>query len=98
MYKSGGENVAPAEVERVLGVHPDVEDIAIIGVPDAKWGEVGKAFVVAREGATVTLESLREYCAARIAKYKAPHHLVLVDALPRNTTGKIVKARLTELG
>jgi len=98
MYKSGGENVAPAEVERVLGVHPDVEDIAIIGVPDARWGEVGKAFVVAREGATVTLESLREYCAERIAKYKAPHHLVLVDALPRNTTGKIVKARLTELG
>ena len=98
MYKSGGENVAPAEVERVLGAHPDVVDIAIIGVPDDKWGEVGKAFVVPREGVTVTLESLREYCAERIARYKAPRHLVLVEALPRNTTGKIVKARLSELG
>jgi fatty-acyl-CoA synthase len=98
MYKSGGENVAPAEVERVLGAHPAVHDIAVIGVPDARWGEVGKAFVVLSVGATVTLDSLREYCAQRIARYKAPHHLVVVDALPRNTTGKIVKARLAELG
>ena len=98
MYKSGGENVAPAEVERVLGAHPAVVDIAVIGVPDAKWGEVGKAFVVLSAGATLSLESLRDYCAQRIARYKAPHHLVVVDALPRNTTGKIVKARLAELG
>lgn len=98
MYKSGGENVAPAEVERVLSGHPDIVDVAVIGVPDDKWGEVGKAFVVPREGAEVTLESLRSYCAARIAKYKAPHHLVVTDALPRNTTGKIVKSRLRELG
>ncbi|MDT4937377.1 MAG: fatty-acyl-CoA synthase [Pseudonocardiales bacterium] len=98
MYKSGGENVAPAEVERVLGAHPDIVDVAVIGVADEKWGEVGKAFVVAREGATLSLESLREFCAERIAKYKAPHHLVVVDSLPRNTTGKIVKARLRELG
>jgi fatty-acyl-CoA synthase len=98
MYKSGGENVAPAEVERVLGAHPDVVDVAIIGVADEKWGEVGKAFVVAREGAEVTLAVLRDFCAERIARYKAPHHLVLVADLPRNTTGKIVKARLRELG
>lgn len=97
MYKSGGENVAPAEVERILGAHPDVIDIAIIGVPDEKWGEVGKAFVVAREGSDLTLAALREFCAERIAKYKAPHHLVVVADLPRNTTGKIVKARLREL-
>jgi fatty-acyl-CoA synthase len=98
MYKSGGENVAPAEVERILGAHPDIVDLAIIGVPDEKWGEVGKAFVVARAGADITLASLREFCTERIAKYKAPHHLVLVESLPRNTTGKIVKSRLRELG
>ena len=98
MYKSGGENVAPAEVERVLSAHPDIVDVAVIGVADDKWGEVGKAFVVPREGVTVSLESVRDFCAGRIAKYKAPHHLVIVDALPRNTTGKIIKARLRELG
>jgi fatty-acyl-CoA synthase len=97
MYKSGGENVAPAEVERILGAHPDIVDIAIVGVPDDKWGEVGKAYVVARPGAEVTLASLRAYCADRIAKFKAPHHLVLLAELPRNTTGKIVKSRLSEL-
>lgn len=98
MYKSGGENVAPAEVERVLATHPDVVDVAVIGVPDAKWGEVGKAFVVVREGGAITLDDLREHCTRHIAKYKAPHHVVIVEELPRNTTGKVVKARLRELG
>jgi fatty-acyl-CoA synthase len=98
MYKSGGENVAPAEVERILAAHADIVDVAVVGVPDEKWGQVGKAFVVQREGAEITLTAVREFCAERIAKYKAPHHLVLVDNLPRNTTGKIVKSRLRELG
>ncbi len=98
MYKSGGENVAPAEVERVLATHPAVVDVAVIGVPHEKWGEVGKAFIVARPDATLTLEEVRAYTAERIAKYKAPMHLVLLDELPRNSTGKIQKARLRELG
>jgi fatty-acyl-CoA synthase len=97
MYKSGGENVAPAEVERVLATHPDIVDVAVIGVPDSKWGEVGKAFVVVRAGGAVTLEDVREHCARQIARYKAPHHLVVVSELPRNTTGKIVKSRLRVL-
>ena len=94
MYKSGGENVAPAEVERVLVTHPDVVDVAVVGVPDAKWGEIGRAFVVVRAGATLTLEALREHCAERIARYKAPRSLVVVEVLPRNTTGKVSKAAL----
>jgi fatty-acyl-CoA synthase len=97
MYKSGGENVAPAEVERALASHPHIVDVAVIGVPDDKWGEVGKAFVVVRAGAVLTLEDVREHCTTQIAKYKAPHHLVIIDELPRNTTGKIVKARLRDL-
>ncbi|MFC4948059.1 AMP-binding protein [Pseudonocardia sp. GCM10023141] len=94
MYKSGGENVAPAEVERVLVTHPDVLDVAVIGIPDEKWGEIGRAFVVVRPGATLTLDALREHCAERIARYKAPRSLVVVAELPRNTTGKISKAAL----
>jgi fatty-acyl-CoA synthase len=94
MYKSGGENVAPAEVERVLIGHPDILDVAVVGIPDPTWGEVGRAFVVVRPGATVTLESLREFCAGRIARYKAPRSLVVVDDLPRNPTGKISKPAL----
>ena len=94
MYKSGGENVAPAEVERVLVTHPDVVDVAVVGIPDPKWGEIGRAFVVVREGATLTLEALREHCAERIARYKAPRSLVIVAELPRNTTGKISKPAL----
>jgi fatty-acyl-CoA synthase len=94
MYKSGGENVAPAEVERVLTTHPDILDVAVIGVPDPTWGEVGRAFVVVRPGATVSLAGLRDYCAGRIARYKAPRSLVVVDDLPRNPTGKISKPAL----
>jgi fatty-acyl-CoA synthase len=94
MYKSGGENVAPAEVERVIITHPDVLDVAVIGTPDPTWGEVGRAFVVVRPGATVTLEGLRDFCAGRIARYKAPRSLVVIDDLPRNPTGKISKPAL----
>ena len=94
MYKSGGENVAPAEVERALTVHPDILDVAVIGIPDPTWGEVGRAFVVVRPGASITLDGLREFCAARIARYKAPRSLVIVDDLPRNPTGKISKPAL----
>ena len=94
MYKSGGENVASAEVERVITTHPDVVDVAVIGIPDPRWGEVGRAFVVVRPGATVTLEGLREFCAERIARYKAPRSLVVVNDLPRNPTGKISKPAL----
>ncbi|GAA1268886.1 long-chain fatty acid--CoA ligase [Pseudonocardia aurantiaca] len=94
MYKSGGENVAPAEVERVLITHPDVLDVAVVGIPDPTWGEVGRAFVVVRPGTTVTLDGLREFCRERIAGYKAPRSLVVVEDLPRNSTGKVSKAAL----
>lgn len=94
MYKSGGENVAPAEVERAIIAHPDVLDVAVVGIPDATWGEVGRAFIVLRPGATLTLEELRDFCGTRIARYKAPRSLVIVDNLPRNSTGKVAKPAL----
>lgn len=89
MYKSGGENVYPAEVELVLAEHPDISEIAVVGVPDDKWGEVGLAVVVAAEDRTPTLESVREFGQRRLAKYKLPASLVIVPELERNVTGKI---------
>lgn len=94
MYKSGGENVSPAEVEQVLLQHPAVAEVAVIGVADERWGEVGLAIVAPAKGRTVTLEDLRGVCDGRIARYKHPKHLVIVEAFPRNVTGKIAKHEL----
>lgn len=97
MFISGGENVYPAEVEQALCAHPAVAECAVIGVPDEKWGEVGRAVVVTRDGASVTGEDLLGFLNGRLARYKIPVTVVFTDALPRNATGKLVKATLHEL-
>jgi fatty-acyl-CoA synthase len=94
MYKSGGENVFSAEVEGVLVTNPAVAECAVIGVPDDRWGEVGLAIVVATAGHEVTLESLQATCEGRLARYKHPKRLALVESFPRNVTGKIAKPAL----
>jgi len=94
MYISGGENVYPAEVEQLLYQHPAVDECAVIGVPDERWGEVGRALVVPRPGSDVSPDDIMDSLSGRLAKYKLPKSVVLVDALPRNATGKILKARL----
>jgi fatty-acyl-CoA synthase len=94
MYKSGGENVYPAEVERLLLEHPAVAEVAVIGVPDPKWGEVGLALVVAAPGAEVTLDALHDVIAGRLARYKYPKRVLVVDELARNVTGKVSKVDL----
>jgi acyl-CoA synthetase (AMP-forming)/AMP-acid ligase II len=94
MLISGGENVYPAEIEKLLAGHPDIADIGVIGRADAQWGEVPVAFVVAREGKTLTAEALTQYCGGRIAKYKTPKDFYFRTALPRNAAGKLVKAEL----
>lgn len=94
MYKSGGENVYPAEVERALLEHPSVSEVAVIGIPDAKWGEVGLAVVVPSPGAEVTMATLEEALAGKLARYKFPKALQVVDALLRNVTGKVAKDEL----
>ncbi|MBT2232462.1 long-chain fatty acid--CoA ligase [Nonomuraea sp. NEAU-A123] len=96
MYISGGENVYPAEVEAALFEHPAVAEAAVIGVPDATWGESGHAFVVARPGQAVTGEDLRRFLRSRLAKYKIPGQVTLVDDLPKTGSGKIQKPRLRE--
>lgn len=94
MYRSGGENVFPAEVEAVLSEAPGVRELAVIGVPDRRWGEVGLVIVAPHPGAVVTLENLRHFAEDRLARYKLPVHLRIVDELPRNVTAKIARDEL----
>jgi acyl-CoA synthetase (AMP-forming)/AMP-acid ligase II len=96
MIISGGENIYPAELERVLVEHPDVAEVAVIGVPDDKWGEVGKAVVVAKEGVDLDAEGLLAYCRQHLASFKCPKSVTVVTELPRNATGKVLKRQLRE--
>jgi fatty-acyl-CoA synthase len=94
MVITGGENVYPAEVESVLFEHPAILEIAVIGTDDPKWGERVCAVATLHEGAELTLESLRDFGGGRLARYKLPLQLEIVDALPRNATGKVLKTEL----
>jgi fatty-acyl-CoA synthase len=91
---SGGENIYPAEVEDVLYQHPAVAECAVIGVPDQRWGEVGRAVVVLRDGAEAEPKDLLEFLAGRIAGYKVPKSAVFTDSLPRTASGKLLKSQL----
>jgi acyl-CoA synthetase (AMP-forming)/AMP-acid ligase II len=94
MIISGGENIYPAEIERVLAEHPTVADVAVIGVPDEQWGEVPKAIVVPAPGATIDAGSLLAYCREHVASFKCPKSVDVLDELPRNPTGKVLKKEL----
>lgn len=94
LIKSGGENVYPAEVERILLEHPSVVDAAVFGVPDPKWGEAIRAVCVLRAGSNVAADALIEFTGARIARYKRPKRVVFVSALPRNSMGMLDRSRL----
>jgi len=94
MYISGGENVYPAEVENVLYQLPQVAEAAIIGVPDDRWGEVGLAVIALKPDATLERSTVIEHCATKLAKFKVPSDIALVEALPRNATGKVLKRDL----
>jgi O-succinylbenzoic acid--CoA ligase len=93
---SGGENVAPAEVEAVLEAHPAVLEAAVLGRPDPTWGEAVAAIVVPRAGAAIETEALRAHCAAHLARYKVPKHLDIVgEPLPRTASGKLLRRNLS---
>ena len=94
MYISGGENVYPAEVENVLYQLPQVAEAAVIGVPSERWGEVGLAVLVLRPGQTVEKEAVVAYCSQRLARFKVPADVAVIDVLPRNATGKVLKREL----
>jgi acyl-CoA synthetase (AMP-forming)/AMP-acid ligase II len=94
MIISGGENIYPAEIERVLAEHPSIGDVAVIGVPDERWGEVPKAVVVPAHGAAIDADALIAYCREHLAAFKCPRSVDVLDELPRNPTGKVLKKEL----
>ena len=95
MFISGGENVYPPELEQVIRHCKGVREVAVVGIPDEKWGEVGKAFVV-RENLELSEAALREYCLQNLAKFKIPKHFVFLESLPKGDSGKILKRKLLE--
>ena len=96
MVISGGENVYPAEVEGVLFEHESIREVAVIGLPDEKWGEAVTAVVAVHDEAELTLDALRDFCGGKLARYKLPLRLYIVEALPRNPAGKVLKFELRE--
>jgi fatty-acyl-CoA synthase len=92
----GGENISPREIEEFLHTHPDIVDGQVIGVPDARYGEELMAVVMLRDGAELTIEGLREFCAGRIARFKIPRYLWIVDEFPMTITGKVRKAEMRQ--
>ncbi|MFB6290401.1 MAG: long-chain fatty acid--CoA ligase [Candidatus Bipolaricaulia bacterium] len=96
MIISGGENIYLAEVERVLKEHSDIDDAALIGIPDDKWGEVGHAIVVPAKGYELDEEELKEHCKSNIANYKVPKSFEVADELPRNSYGKLERDQVEE--
>ena len=96
MYISGGENVYPAEIENVLYELEEINEVAVIGVPDEKWGEVGCAVISFNDGKTLTYEDMTAHCVKNLAKYKIPSFMVGVSNLPRSATGKVLKFELRQ--
>jgi acyl-CoA synthetase (AMP-forming)/AMP-acid ligase II len=94
MIVSGGENIYPAEVESAIFGHPAVADVAVIGIPDERWGEAVRAMVVLKPGMTATADEIIGFARARIAGFKCPKTVEFIPVLPRNPSGKILKREL----
>ena len=94
MIVSGGENIYPAEVENALMSNEEILDAAVVGVPDDKWGESTKAFVVLSEGSTLNSEDIISYTKSKIASYKCPKSVEFIEMLPRNPSGKVLRREL----
>jgi acyl-CoA synthetase (AMP-forming)/AMP-acid ligase II len=96
MLKVGGENVDPMETEALLLEHPAVQQVAVVGLPDARLGEVAVAYVACREGETLDADAVIGHCRGKIASFKLPRHVVFIDAFPMTASGKIRKSDLRE--
>ncbi len=97
MIVSGGENIYPREIEEVLYTHPDIAEAAVVAMPDATWGESGRAFVALKQGRTLTAEQVVEFCKQHLASYKKPKQIDFVAELPRNASGKVLKRKLRQI-
>jgi acyl-CoA synthetase (AMP-forming)/AMP-acid ligase II len=94
MFIVGGFNAYPAEIEQLLGLHPDIADVAVVGIPDTRLGEVGMAYAVRRPGSTLTADDLIAWARREMANYKVPREVEFVAELPRNASGKVLKTEL----
>jgi fatty-acyl-CoA synthase len=94
MYISGGENVYPAEIENVIYQLPQVGEVAVIGIPDGRWGEVGQAIIVVKPEQTLDEATVLKHCADKLAKFKQPQSVRFIDEIPHNATGKVLKREL----
>jgi fatty-acyl-CoA synthase len=97
MIIRGGENIYPAEIESFLFEHPKIADVAVVGLPDSKVGEVVAAWIVAKAGEVLTPEDVRDYCHGRIAPFKIPQHVRIVDSFPMTVTGKVQKFLIRQI-
>jgi fatty-acyl-CoA synthase len=93
---SGGENISSLEVEKILASHPVIFEVAVIPVPDEKWGEIPKALVVLKPGCQCSEAELLQFCRARLSHYKCPHSVEFLPSLPKSGTGKLLKRELRE--
>lgn len=93
-YRRLGENVYPLEIEHLISEHPAVDEVAVVGLPDEKWGEMVNAVVVLHEGAALTEDQLREHCLGRLGCYKVPKKIFFVQELPKTPVGKIDKKEI----
>jgi acyl-CoA synthetase (AMP-forming)/AMP-acid ligase II len=96
LIKSGGASISPREVEEIIGLHPSVQEVAVIGVPDELWGEAIKALVVLRDGARATEDELISFCKDRLASFKKPKSVEFLSELPRGGTNKVLRRALRE--
>jgi acyl-CoA synthetase (AMP-forming)/AMP-acid ligase II len=96
MIISGGENIYPAEIERVLVLHPKIFEVTVVGVPDEKWGEAARACVVLHPGESAAAEDIIGFCDGKLARYKLPRSVEFVDVLPRNAMGKVLRRELRD--
>src|SRR5690606_22503796 len=96
IYISGGESISPSEIEGVLAAHPAVADVAVVGVPDERWGEVGVAFIVTRPGVATDETELTAYCQQNLASYKVPKRVILRSSIPRSGANKVRRRELVD--
>jgi acyl-CoA synthetase (AMP-forming)/AMP-acid ligase II len=94
---SGGVNIYPAEIEHVMLLHPKILDAAVVGIPDEKWGQAVKIFLVLKDGVSISLTEIQEHCISQLADFKKPRFFQVMDALPKNAGGKTIKSKLMEL-
>jgi fatty-acyl-CoA synthase len=96
MIISGGENIFPMEIEHWLAQHPDVNEAAVVGIPDSKWGEIVTAVLVLKNGVQVTNDEFIEYCSIKLGRYKIPKKWIFVDGLQKTSVGKIDKKAIVQ--